>query len=145
MIFGLDDSWHETDQGQFVIYNETPNSISVDRAARVIYELRQDIAELNRQLAEAIILVPTPHERLLAANAIDTDIAVLGEQARLRGIPANCSIELINDYREYVVGHSFGERTLRFREWITKPLLCDQELLANARREGFLNTDEERL
>jgi hypothetical protein len=50
MIHGLPDDWNQTDDGHETIYTLDPNVIAFSKAARVIYELRLDVARLNDEV-----------------------------------------------------------------------------------------------
>jgi len=51
-IHGLHDDWNATDEGDAACYTVPPEFVPVSQAARVIYELRLDIARLNDEVME---------------------------------------------------------------------------------------------
>jgi len=50
--FGLDEAWDQTDEGHATIYAMNPALIPAAQVARVIYELRLDVARLNDEVIE---------------------------------------------------------------------------------------------
>lgn len=52
LIFGLDEDWDQTDDGQQAIYMTNPNWIGMGYAPRVIHELRLDVKRLNGEVMD---------------------------------------------------------------------------------------------
>jgi len=52
MIHGLPDDWSDTDEGHAAVYITDPEAVRMSHAARVIYELRLDVARLNDEAIE---------------------------------------------------------------------------------------------
>jgi hypothetical protein len=72
--FNTDENWSETEEGLLTIHDMNPGLIAPGIAARVIYELRLDVARLN---SEAIEVTAKYRRELALRLAAETELALI--------------------------------------------------------------------
>lgn len=106
--YGLPEEWDQTDEGDVAIYVTDPLEIPMTHLPRVVYELRQDIAQLGAEVMNrrkgtgAIIIVGNPVDGFrFIGPFVDGDDAVRSATTHLE--PEWC-VARLDTMAEYVNG-----------------------------------------